>query len=179
MTAVVHTPAGLDPRVVDFVSSPKRMFVDGRWVDSASGRTFETVDPATGQVITTVPHAGIEDVDRAVAAAGGRFESGPWRSLTRGTPADPLEDRRGDSGPGRSVRAARVDRQRQVRGGGEGRRRDVGGGDLLLLRRLGHQDRRPHHPVSVPWRPEPDSTPSPPVSRSVCAHRSSRGTSRW
>ena len=82
MTAVVHTPAGLDPRVVDFVSSPKRMFVDGRWVDSASGRTFETVDPATGQVITTVPHAGIEDVDRAVAAARRAFESGPWRSLT-------------------------------------------------------------------------------------------------
>ena len=34
-------------------------------------------------------------------------------------------------------------------------------------------------PVSVPWAPGAGSTPSPLVNRSVCAHRSSRGTSRW
>jgi acyl-CoA reductase-like NAD-dependent aldehyde dehydrogenase len=47
-------------------------------VAAADGRTFETVDPATGRTITEIAHAGREDVDRAVAAARGALE-GPWR----------------------------------------------------------------------------------------------------
>jgi acyl-CoA reductase-like NAD-dependent aldehyde dehydrogenase len=72
----------LDPRTVDFTSRPRQMFVDGQWVDALSGRRFETIDPATGQVITTVPRSGLEDVERAVGAARRAFESGPWPSLT-------------------------------------------------------------------------------------------------
>ncbi len=82
MTAVASSPTTLHPEVLDFVSRPKQMFVDGRWVDAASGKTFDTVDPATGQVITTVPHGQAEDVDRAVAAARRAFESGEWRGIT-------------------------------------------------------------------------------------------------
>ena len=80
MTSTLQT--GLDPRTVDFTSRPRQMFIDGEWVDALSGKRFETVDPATEQVITTVPHSGPEDVDRAVRAARRAFEDGPWPSLT-------------------------------------------------------------------------------------------------
>ncbi|HEX8854805.1 MAG TPA: aldehyde dehydrogenase family protein, partial [Thermoleophilaceae bacterium] len=57
-----------------------RLLIGGDWVDAADGRTFETIDPATGQPICAVAEAGAEDVDRAVSAARGAFE-GPWRSM--------------------------------------------------------------------------------------------------
>ena len=80
MTTLVSTD--LDPRTVDFVSRPRQMYVDGQWVDALSGRRFETVDPATEAVLTTVPRSGVEDVERAVLAARRAFDKGPWRSLT-------------------------------------------------------------------------------------------------
>ena len=55
----------------------RRMFVDGAWVDARSGRTFETRNPATGEVIGVVPRAEAEDVELAVQAARRAFE-GPW-----------------------------------------------------------------------------------------------------
>ncbi|HYA73116.1 MAG TPA: aldehyde dehydrogenase family protein [Roseiarcus sp.] len=55
----------------------RRMFVDGAWVDAQSGRTFETRNPATGQVIGLVPRAEAGDVELAVQAARRAFE-GPW-----------------------------------------------------------------------------------------------------
>jgi acyl-CoA reductase-like NAD-dependent aldehyde dehydrogenase len=72
----------LDPRTVAFTSAPRQMYVDGQWTDALSGRRFDTVDPATEQVITTVPHAGVEDVERAVSAARRAFEDGPWPAMT-------------------------------------------------------------------------------------------------
>ncbi|MDX6660906.1 MAG: hypothetical protein QOJ55_1728 [Solirubrobacteraceae bacterium] len=48
---------------------------------AADGRTFETLDPATGEPIAVVAHAGAEDVDRAVRAARAAFEDGPWASM--------------------------------------------------------------------------------------------------
>jgi acyl-CoA reductase-like NAD-dependent aldehyde dehydrogenase len=82
MPTLVSASTELDPRVVDFVSGPKQMYVDGQWVDALSGRRFDTVDPATEQVITTVPQSGAEDVERAVRAARRAFESGPWPAMT-------------------------------------------------------------------------------------------------
>jgi betaine-aldehyde dehydrogenase len=61
--------------------TPYRMLIDGEWVAAASGRTFEVVDPATGQPVATVPDAQAEDVDRAVRAARRAFEEG-WRDVT-------------------------------------------------------------------------------------------------
>jgi alpha-ketoglutaric semialdehyde dehydrogenase len=46
-----------------------RNYIDGRWVDSASGQAFEDLDPATGEVIATATKSGTADVDRAVEAA--------------------------------------------------------------------------------------------------------------
>nr|WP_286213636.1 aldehyde dehydrogenase family protein [Mycolicibacterium mageritense] len=80
MTSVLSLE--LDPRTVEFTAAPRRMFVDGQWVDALSGRRFDTVDPATEQVITTVPHSGPEDVERAVAAARRAFSDGPWPAMT-------------------------------------------------------------------------------------------------
>jgi len=52
--------------------------VGGEWVDARSGATFETVDPYTARAWATVPRAGPEDVDAAVAAARAAFDDGPW-----------------------------------------------------------------------------------------------------
>src|SRR5438046_15466 len=62
-------------------AQPKKLFIGGRWVESASGKTFETLDPATGDVLARVAEAGAEDVDRAVAAARRSFDRGTWREL--------------------------------------------------------------------------------------------------
>src|SRR5579864_111542 len=60
---------------------PKKLFIGGKWVEAASGKTFDSFDPATGEVLARVAEAGAEDVDRAVAAARRSFESGVWKDL--------------------------------------------------------------------------------------------------
>ncbi|MDA8051840.1 MAG: aldehyde dehydrogenase family protein [Rhodospirillales bacterium] len=55
----------------------KRMLIDGKWVEAASGKTFDTINPATGEVLAAVAEGDAEDIDRAVAAARRAFE-GPW-----------------------------------------------------------------------------------------------------
>ncbi|MER7212558.1 aldehyde dehydrogenase family protein [Streptosporangium sp. NPDC000239] len=72
----------LDKSVEDFITSPHQLFIDGQWVDAASGRTFATPDPATGQTLAHVAEADAEDVDRAVRAARRAFEHGPWSRMT-------------------------------------------------------------------------------------------------
>jgi aminomuconate-semialdehyde/2-hydroxymuconate-6-semialdehyde dehydrogenase len=52
--------------------------IDGELVDSADGKTFETVDPAEGRAYATVAEGGPEDARRAVAAARRAFDEGPW-----------------------------------------------------------------------------------------------------
>jgi len=54
-------------------------FIDGRYVDAASGRTFDCINPADGSVIASVAECDAEDVDRAVAAARRAFDDGRWR----------------------------------------------------------------------------------------------------
>lgn len=56
-------------------------FVDGGYRPAASGRTFETVNPATGAVLAQIAACGVEDVDFAVAKAREAFEDGRWRNL--------------------------------------------------------------------------------------------------
>lgn len=59
-----------------------RHFIAGRWVHSASGETFDTIDPATGQPIGRMARGNASDVDAAVAAARAAFEDGRWSGLT-------------------------------------------------------------------------------------------------
>src|SRR5580658_7952423 len=72
----------LDKRVDDFIATKRQLFIDGRWVDSASGRTFETPNPATGETLATVAEGDAEDINRAVVAARRAFEDGPWSRMT-------------------------------------------------------------------------------------------------
>ncbi len=58
------------------------LFLDGKFVPSASGKRFATVNPATGETLAQVSEAGTEDLDRAVGAARRAFESGPWAAMT-------------------------------------------------------------------------------------------------
>src|SRR6478609_7533711 len=52
-------------------------YIDGEWVDAASGETFESTSPANGETIGVFPKSGADDVDRAVAAAKAAYEE--WR----------------------------------------------------------------------------------------------------
>lgn len=59
-----------------------KMLIGGQWVDSLSGKTFESINPFTGRAWATVQEAGAEDVDRAVRAAREAFDEGPWGKMT-------------------------------------------------------------------------------------------------
>jgi acyl-CoA reductase-like NAD-dependent aldehyde dehydrogenase len=59
-----------------------KLFIDGEFVDSLTGQTFETRSPSDGSVIGRVARAGPEDVERAVSAARRAFDEGPWPSMT-------------------------------------------------------------------------------------------------
>ncbi|HEX9775266.1 MAG TPA: aldehyde dehydrogenase family protein [Actinomycetota bacterium] len=71
----------LTPEVREFLAEPKKLLIDGQWVDAASGRTFASVDPTTGKDLVEVQFAGEEDVRRAVTAARAAFEDGRWSQL--------------------------------------------------------------------------------------------------
>lgn len=58
------------------------MLVGGEWLDSVSGKTFETYNPATGETLVRVAEGDRADIDRAVKAARKAFESGPWPNLS-------------------------------------------------------------------------------------------------
>jgi acyl-CoA reductase-like NAD-dependent aldehyde dehydrogenase len=61
-------------------SGPHKLLIGADWVDASDGRTFETIDPSTGEVICEVAQAGAEDVERAAQAARTALE-GPWANM--------------------------------------------------------------------------------------------------
>jgi aldehyde dehydrogenase (NAD+) len=69
-----HSPA------TEFMARPQHLLIDGRRLPAISGRTFKSLNPATGQVIATIAEGGEADVEIAVAAARRAFE-GPWRTM--------------------------------------------------------------------------------------------------
>jgi phenylacetaldehyde dehydrogenase len=79
-TATTETP--IHQNVTTFLGTPRKMLIGGRWLEAASGKTFPTYNPATGEVLAQVAEGNSIDVDRAVTAARKAFESGPWRRLT-------------------------------------------------------------------------------------------------
>jgi phenylacetaldehyde dehydrogenase len=64
-----------------FIGKKPRLLINGEWVEARSGKTLAVFDPATGSEIGRVAEAGLEDVERAVAAARAAFESGPWPEM--------------------------------------------------------------------------------------------------
>ena len=65
----------LDRNVEDFTAAPRKLFINGQWADAASGKTFETPNPATGETLANVAEGDAEDIDRAVRAAREAFET--------------------------------------------------------------------------------------------------------
>ncbi len=58
-----------------------KLFINGKWVNSVSGKTFDTLNPATEEVITSVEEGDSADIDLAVTAARKAFEDGPWKNM--------------------------------------------------------------------------------------------------
>jgi phenylacetaldehyde dehydrogenase len=78
---VAISPVGIDPRVSDFLEKPHRILIDGKWVNAASGKTFPTYNPATGEVLAEVAEGDRADVELAVKAGRKAF-TGPWSRMT-------------------------------------------------------------------------------------------------
>jgi len=70
-----------EPRRKVARSLQTKLLIDGKWRDSVSGKTFETINPATEEVITEVAEADAADIDLAVKAARKAFDTGPWRTM--------------------------------------------------------------------------------------------------
>ncbi|HWD05247.1 MAG TPA: aldehyde dehydrogenase family protein [Amycolatopsis sp.] len=68
----------------------KDLHIDGNWTEAADGAHTEVLNPADGEVLTTVALAGPPEVAAAVAAARRAFDGGPWRRTSAAERADLL-----------------------------------------------------------------------------------------
>jgi gamma-glutamyl-gamma-aminobutyraldehyde dehydrogenase len=68
-------------QIAEALPLPSHCFIGGEKVFARSGRTFATVNPATGKTLADLPACGAEDVDAAVASARAAFEDGRWSGL--------------------------------------------------------------------------------------------------
>ncbi len=71
----------VDRSVEEFTAAPRQLFIGGQWADAASGKRFETPNPATGDTLAWVAEGDAEDINRAVRAARAAF-GGPWGRMT-------------------------------------------------------------------------------------------------
>ena len=72
----------IHPQVAEFIDKPRKMLINGKWVSAASGKTFPTYNPATGEVLAQIAEGDREDIEQAVRAARKAFDGGPWRKMT-------------------------------------------------------------------------------------------------
>jgi len=79
--ATAVSSATLHKAVEEFIRRPRLMFINNRFVPAASGKTFPTYNPATGEVMAQVAEGDREDIDRAVKAARSAFENPPWADM--------------------------------------------------------------------------------------------------
>ncbi len=71
----------VDRSVEEFTAAARNLFINGQWADAASGKTFETPNPATGETLARVAEGDAEDINQAVRAARAAFD-GPWSRMT-------------------------------------------------------------------------------------------------
>jgi phenylacetaldehyde dehydrogenase len=77
---MINVP-GLGAAAAAFITRTGRLLIDGQWVPAASGKVFDTIDPATEKVITQLAEGDREDVDRAVRAARRAFDDSDWSRM--------------------------------------------------------------------------------------------------
>lgn len=75
-------PAGISPAAAAFIRRADKLLINGKWQPAASGKTFVTQDPATGEPLAHCAEGEARDINLAVTAARAAFDSGPWRRLT-------------------------------------------------------------------------------------------------
>ncbi|RAS92290.1 betaine-aldehyde dehydrogenase [Priestia endophytica] len=75
------TGVKLSEKVEKFLEGTKKLYINGSFIESANGKTFETVNPATGEMLARVAEAEEEDINRAVEAARDAFDNGPWSRM--------------------------------------------------------------------------------------------------
>lgn len=79
-------PASITPghqRALDWIASgPKQLLIGGKWVNALSGKTFETINPATEQVLVSIAEADSADIDAAVLAARRAFRAPNWNGIS-------------------------------------------------------------------------------------------------
>src|ERR1700683_3730293 len=80
--ATATTVTHMDDSVTQYVAKPRKMLINGKWVESASGKTFPSYNPATADVLAQVAEGDVEDINRAVAAARAAFDKGPWSKMS-------------------------------------------------------------------------------------------------
>ena len=80
--ATTTAPVQLHRSVQEFLSRPRKLLIGGQWVEAQSGKTFETYNPATGEVLAQVVEGDRAEIDQAVTAARKAFESGPWPDMS-------------------------------------------------------------------------------------------------
>ena len=171
-TALPALPDALSDAARAFAAGPHCLIVGGERLEAADGRTFETLDPATGRPIAEVPHAGAADVDRAVGAAREAFEDGRWSGIAAAkararcwrSPRPSSGTRTSSPSWSRSTTASRP-----PPGAWTCRSRSS-----TCVPPAG----RPRSPATFSWWLRPTCTATRARSRSACAGRSSRGTSR-
>ena len=76
------TPLQMQDAVSQFLATPRKILIDGKWVAAISGKTFDSLDPSTGEVLARVAEGNKADIDLAVKAARRAFESGPWPKMS-------------------------------------------------------------------------------------------------
>src|SRR5699024_12030662 len=71
----------ISPRLKEFLQGVKKLYMNGELVESASGKTLKSYNPATGEELAEVSEALEEDIDSAVRAAREAFDTGPWSKM--------------------------------------------------------------------------------------------------
>ena len=79
---VAISPVLVGSKLHEFLDKPRKMLINGKWVNAAPGKTFPTFNPATGEVLAMVAEGDSEDINQAVQAARRAFQDGPWSRLT-------------------------------------------------------------------------------------------------
>ncbi|GGE62804.1 aldehyde dehydrogenase family protein [Priestia taiwanensis] len=77
-----HAVTTVNPLVEAFLDGTKKLFINGEFIESVSGMTFTTPNPATGETLAIVSEARKEDIDLAVMAARKAFDEGPWSKMS-------------------------------------------------------------------------------------------------
>lgn len=70
---------GVSEATQTFIGKAQRMFIGGAWVEASDGQTSDVIEPSTEGLLTRIPMATTQDLDRAVQAARAQFDGGAWR----------------------------------------------------------------------------------------------------